>query len=61
MIINPNFTDIQLIESGDMSYLKAEHYVPEADIYVIIGYNLDGSRIFSEAYSEAEYEAIYCE
>ncbi len=61
IMVNPNFTDIQLIEFMGMSYLKAEHYVPEADIYVVVGYKTDGTRIFSEAYTESEYDAIYCE
>ncbi len=59
-IINPNFTDIRLIGESDQ-YFLAEHFVPEADIYVMVAYRLNGEKIYAQALEAQDYERVYCE
>ncbi len=59
-VVPNNFSDIRLI-GEKTQYLLAEHYIPEASMYVIVNYDLNGNVISSQALREEEYDLIYCE
>ncbi len=60
-IVNDNFSDIRVIRSKEEMYFLAEHYVPEAGYYVLVAYDIEGRKLYSNACNEEEYDRIYCE
>lgn len=60
-IISNTFNEIVNIGSEYSPVFLAEKFIEEADYYVIVIYNKDGTIIFRNAYDNIAYEHILCE
>ena len=60
-VIPPTFNEIVNLGSNEYPLYFAEKNIREADFYVIIYYNSDGKILQRQAFTEEQYEKIYCE
>ncbi|RLD24235.1 MAG: hypothetical protein DRI71_03185 [Bacteroidetes bacterium] len=60
LLLNPTFSEINIISKGDETVFIAEKWVEEADLVVMLYYDKHGSLITKEVISTAEYEALKC-
>jgi hypothetical protein len=61
VIIRPLYTDIRIVPGEDIGIFMAEHYFPDAGYYIVVVMDIDGNKLYSQAYREEEYEVIYCD
>lgn len=61
IIIPTVFHDVMNLGNQDTQLYFTETAVPEADIYVVVYYDTNGTKLFSEAYREKDYEHLVCE
>ncbi|HBS28308.1 MAG TPA: hypothetical protein DEB06_02400, partial [Phycisphaerales bacterium] len=60
MIIAPTYNEIINLGTEDIPFYFAEKHVEEADIFVVLYFNKDGTQVKREIYEADEYERIYC-
>lgn len=61
LIIPAVFHDVMNLGNDETQLYFTETAVSEADIYVVVYYDTDGNKLFSEAYRESVYETLVCE
>ena len=61
LIIPTVFHDVMNLGNDEVQLYFTETAVPEADIYVVVYYDTNGNKLFSEAYREEAYENLVCE
>lgn len=61
LIIPTEFHDVMNLGNDETQFYFTETAVPEADIYVVVYYDTNGRKLFSEAYREEVYETLVCE
>ncbi len=61
LLIPCSFTDIKNVGSSDQPVFFTEKYIEEADIFIVIYYDRQGSFLRKQVYEKDEYEQLYCE
>ena len=61
LIIPTVFHDVMNLGSEETQLYFTETAVSEADIYVVVYYDTNGDKLFSEAYREDIYDSLVCE
>ena len=61
LIVPAVFHDVMNLGNQETQLYFTETAVPEADIYVVVYYDTNGKKLFSEAYREERYEQLVCE
>lgn len=60
-LFNPVYSDIIVLQSEDSMLFRAENYFQEADYYIVVWYDTEGRKVYSNAYRSGDYEVLYCE
>ena len=60
LVLNPTFSEVNIISRGDETVFIAEKWVEEADLVVMLYYDKHGVLITKEVISTAEYDALKC-
>jgi WG repeat protein len=58
-VLKPTYTSVHLEGTSAESYYRAEKYVEEAGLHILIYYGLDGKPMFQNIMSEEEYEVLF--
>lgn len=61
VIIPATFSDIINVGSGEEPVFFTEKFIEEADIYIVIYYDLQGTFLRKQVYEKEEYHLIYCD
>ncbi len=59
IILKPTYTNIYLNGSSTQAYYRAEKYVEEAGLHIMLYYNLDGSLLFQNILDEEAYGLLF--
>lgn len=60
-VIEPTFDDIKVLGSDEEPIFFSLKIVEEADLYVVIYYDLNGNKLFTQSLSREDYDKIACQ
>ncbi len=59
LVLKPTFTAINMEGTTAEPYYRAEKYVEEAGLHIMLYYNMDGEQLFQNILNEAAFSSLY--
>jgi hypothetical protein len=60
-LFNPVYSDVVVLQSESQLLFRAENYFQEAEYYIVVWYDTEGRKVYSNAYRTRDYEMLYCD